>query len=271
MAKGDGEHKMLFDLRSGRRRNVVRVVYATLAVLMGLSLFLVIGGFNIAELFNSNGTTDAASAFEDDAERIEGKLVKEPENPQLLLNLTRARVNAGNSLYSGEPGAEVREATPEAVEQLRFAADAWERYLDSTDEPSPNGAVLMAQTLLTLAENARSTLESQENAEAAARAAGIVAEQQPNLNSLSTYAIYTAILGDREKAEKIAAEAKKLATDKSQRESIDKSVAQYLKIGEKFEKEVQRAKRLEAQAGGQVPAGENPLGGAGLGGAGLGE
>ncbi|HEX5983378.1 MAG TPA: hypothetical protein VFY69_04150, partial [Solirubrobacterales bacterium] len=136
MAKGDDEHKMLFDLRSGKRRNVVKVVYATLAVLMGLSLFLVIGGFNIAELFSSNGSVDIAEEFEDDAERLEQRLVKDPENEQLLLSLTRARINAGNSLYEGDPGAQVRTITPEAVAQFRLAAEAWEEYLDSTKEPS---------------------------------------------------------------------------------------------------------------------------------------
>lgn len=272
MAKGDGENKMLFDLRSGRRRNVIKVVYATLAVLMGLSLFLVIGGFNIAELFTGTGGADATEVFEDDAERIEAKLLKEPENSQLLLNLTRARINAGNSLYGGEPGAEVRTVTPEAVEQLRLAADAWERYLGTTDKPSASGALLMGPTMLVLAENARSTEESKENAEAAAEAAAIVAEQRPNLNSLSTYAIYTAILAEKEKAEAIADKAKKYAPEKSTKEAIDKEVDRYLQIGERFEKAVREQEQREA-SGAAPPAGEdleNPLGGAGLGGASLG-
>jgi len=38
----DGERRMLFDIR-GRRKNVVKVVYAILAVMMGASLFLVVG------------------------------------------------------------------------------------------------------------------------------------------------------------------------------------------------------------------------------------
>ena len=39
---------MVFDIR-GRRRHVVKVVYAILAVLMGASLFLVVGPVNIGE------------------------------------------------------------------------------------------------------------------------------------------------------------------------------------------------------------------------------
>lgn len=276
MASGDDRNNMLFDLRSGRRRNVVKVVYATLAVLMGLSLFLVIGGFNIAELFQGNGTVDAASEFEDDAERIEDKLRKDPENDQLLLTLTRTRINAGNALYSGDPGAEVREITPEAVQQLRLGQDAWERYLEATDEPNPSGAVLMSATLLTLAENARSSTESKENVEAAVQAAQIVADQKPSLNSLSTLAFYTALLAKKEQAEAIADKAKKLAPEKLQRESIDKEVDRYLKIGEEFNKSLAQIEAAEKQAGAQgggtqTQPGENPLGGAGLTGPALGE
>lgn len=275
MASGDDGHKMLFDLRSGRRRNVVKVVYATLAVLMGLSLFLVIGGFNIAELFQGSATVDVASEFEDDAERLEGKLRNDPENPQLLLGLTRARINAGNAQYSGDPGAEVREITPEAVQQLRLGQDAWERYLEATDKPNPSGAVLMSSTLLVLAENARSSIESKENVEAAVVAAKIVADQKPSLNSLSTLAFYTALLARKEQAEAIAGKAKKLAPEKLQRESIDKEVDRYLKLGEDFNKTLAQIEAAEKQAGaqgGNQPApGENPLGGASLSGPTLGE
>ena len=49
MAAKDGERRMLFDIR-GRRKHVLRVVYAILALLMGGSLFLVVGPFNLAEL-----------------------------------------------------------------------------------------------------------------------------------------------------------------------------------------------------------------------------
>lgn len=278
MAKGDDEHKMLFDLRSGKRRNVVKVVYATLAVLMGLSLFLVIGGFNIAELFNSEGTVNVAEEFEDDAEKLEQRLAKDPENPQMLLSLTRARINAGNSHYEGDPGAQVRTITPEAVEQFKLAADAWEEYLDAPGKPSASGALLVAPTMITLAENSTTPQESLAKAELGTDAARIVAEQRPNLNSLATYAFYTALLAEKEKAEKIAGEAKKETTEKAQRESIDKAVAEYLKIGGEFRQTLRQLEQVEAQGGGgatgesgQSLGGENPLSGTGLGGTSLGE
>lgn len=88
---------MLFDLRGGRRGSVVKVVYAVLAVLMGASLFLTVGPFSISEIFNSGGgSSDLAKPYEEEAERIEARLEKKPEDPQLLLSLTRSQVNAGN-------------------------------------------------------------------------------------------------------------------------------------------------------------------------------
>ena len=87
MASGD-ERRMVFDIR-GRRRVAVKVVYAVLAVLMGASLFLVVGPVNIGELFNegSSSSSEAAKQFEQQAERIERKLAKDPDNPALLLDL----------------------------------------------------------------------------------------------------------------------------------------------------------------------------------------
>ncbi|HET7510698.1 MAG TPA: hypothetical protein VFJ65_10665, partial [Solirubrobacterales bacterium] len=83
MASGGKENRMVFDIR-GRRRNVVKVVYALLAVLIGLSLFLVVGGLNISELFNGSATVEAGKEFEATAARLERELKKEPEEPKKL-------------------------------------------------------------------------------------------------------------------------------------------------------------------------------------------
>lgn len=265
MASGRDQHRMLFDLKSGRRRNVVKVVYATLAVLMGLSLFLVIGGLNIAELFNNTGGGDIAGQYEDDAERIEAKLRKTPEDPALLLNLTRARTNAANSLYDVGPQEE-RLMTPEAQQQLQLAADAWEKYLDSTNEPAATGAQLMAPTFITLAENSRNNVESNEYLETAVEAAAIAADRRPNLNSLSIFAFYTALLDEKDKAERIADRARKYTTTKFASQSLDKEVDRFAEIGKNFQAAVRAEEQRESNAGAGRETLENPLGGAGIGG-----
>jgi hypothetical protein len=281
MAKDDKEHQMLFDLR-GKRRNVVKVVYATLAVLMGLSLFLVIGGFNIAELFSSNsGSGEAAEAYEDQIERIEVKLKKDPQDPDLLLSLTRANVNAGNANVTVEDNGQ-QSFNLQAINHYEQAYQTWSEYLKAADEPNASLAILMSPTLLQLAEFARNYPQAETRIKAAVDAQRIVAEQRPSVNAFTTLAYYTYFTGDFEAGEKARAKAKKLAGSKAEGEAIDQQLDEFKKRAESYLKEKKQVEQQikASQAGGGAQAGgggaaetpeapENPLGGA-LGG-GLGE
>lgn len=254
MASGGKENRMLFDIR-GRRKNAVKVVYAILAVLMALSLFLVVGGLNLGELFNSNGSSNGAQEFEATAVRIERELKKEPEEPKKLLALTRARVNAANSYYEIGPEEE-RTPTAESVEQLNLASDSWSKYLQATDEPAPGAAQLMAPNFIVLAQNSKTFPEAQVNLEAAAAAQRIIKEQRPNLNSLTTLAFYEAVLGHKKEARKLIKEAKPYAHTKFERENVDNEVKRYEETGERFQAERKKAEKEESKES----AKGNPLG-----------
>ena len=265
MAKGNNEHKMLFDLRGGKRGQVVKVVYALLAVLMGLSLFLVIGGFNLAELFNSNGSTgDAAKPYEEQAERIEVKLKKDPQDPDLLMALTRAHVNAGNAQVTVEPnGSQV--LTQEALQEYEQADQTWSEYLEAADEPSASLALLMSPTLLRLAELSPSYPAAALAIKSAADAQQIVAEQRPSINAFTTLALYTYFTGDFAAADKAREEAKKLAGAKAERDQIDKQLDETEKRAQSFLKEKKKAEKEAKQGGagagkpGAIQPGENPF------------
>lgn len=266
---------MLFDLRGGRRGKIVKVVYAVLAVLMGLSLFLVVGGFNIAELFNSNnGSGEAAKVYEEQAERIEAKLVKNPSDPKLLGSLTRTQINAGNAQVTVEPNG-ARQVSVDAAQEFQKAYNSWSEYLKATSEPEPGLALLVAPMLLQLAELATSYPQADSRIQSAAEAQQIVADQRPSINAWTTLAYY-AYFTDPETAEKARAEAKKLASNKAERESIDKQLDEFKKNSDryrsekaKFEKEQKEAAKQGGGEAGVPPSTENPLGG--LGGGGLGE
>jgi DNA repair exonuclease SbcCD ATPase subunit len=271
------EHKMLFDLQRGRRKTAVKVVYAILAVLMGASLFLVVGPLNIGELFNSSSSSsgDAAKPYEEQAERLEVKLKKDPEDPRLLEGLTRARVTAGNSLLSVEPDEEDLNA---ALQQYQLASSSWSEYLEATDEPAAGTAQLVAPALLSLAERARTYDQAQRNIEAASEAQGIVADQRPTLNSYSTLALYTYFTGDFKAAESAQAKAAKLTREKFEREQLDKQMEEVKKNAEKFQKARKQAAAAEKAAakgnGGKPQSLENPansLSGSFGAGTGLGE
>jgi hypothetical protein len=246
MASGGGkERRMVFDIR-GRRKYAVKVVYAVLAVLMGASLFLVVGPLNVGELFNSNsGSSEAAKPFEEQAERLEAKLRKEPEDEQLLLALARAQVSAGNSTLSLEP---TEDDLVKAVQQYQQASSTWSEYLKTTKEPNAGTAQLMAPALVTLAERSRSIAEAQRNVKAATEAQQIVAKQRPTLNSLSTLALYTYFTGDFAAAEKAQAEAKKKTQAKFEAEQLEKSLKEVKERAEKFQQEVKKATKLEKEA-----------------------
>jgi hypothetical protein len=271
MAKGDKERRMVFDIR-GRRKVAVKVVYAVLAVLMGLSLFLVVGPLNIGEIFGNSGGGNPAGQFEEGAEKLERKLKKEPENTDLMIGITRARVNAANSLYNIGPEEE-REITPEAIQQLQLASDSWTRYLEATKEPSSGVAQLMAPNLIVAAQYARTVPEAKANVEAAAEAEKIVAEQRPSLNSFTTLAFYEMILGHKAKAEELGDKASKYATSKFQRENIANEIKRYEETGKKFHELVKESEATEANAGKEALEGSpgSVLGETGLGSTGLGE
>lgn len=269
-----GERRMVFDIR-GRRKVAVKVVYAVLAVLMGASLFLVVGPLNIGELFNkTSGSVEAAKPFEEQAERLEAKLRREPQSEQLLASLARAQVSAGNSMLSVEPS---EEDLIKALQQYQQASNSWSQYLKQTKEPQAGLAQLMAHALETLAVRSRTSQEASRNIKAAAEAQQIVAKQRPTLNSLSTLALYTYFAGDFAAAEKVEAEAKKKAGAKSEVEQLEKQLGEVKKRARKFKVELQKAEAAEkAAAKGNKGNPEslenpsNPLGGA-LGGGGLGE
>jgi len=262
---------MLFDLRGGHRGKVVKVVYAVLAVLMGASLFLTVGPVNIGEIFGGGGgSVNAAEPYEEQEERIEVKLKKDPENPDLLLSLTRAQINAGNANATREANGEVI-LTTEAVQAYQEADQSWSEYLKATEEPNPSLAQLVAPMLIQLAELSTGYAQADQKIDAAAEAQEIVARARPSVNSLSTLAFYTYFTGDTKAAEKARAEAKELAKAKSEREEIDKALDGYKENATKYIAAKKLAEKEQKAAGGKAPESlENPLS-PGLGGGGLGE
>jgi hypothetical protein len=262
------EGRMLFDLR-GRRKNVVKVVYALLALLMGVSLFFVIGPFNIGELANNGASGNAAERFEEEAERLEVKLAKDPEDPELLMRLTRAQLSTANAQVTVEPNG-TRAYTPDSVQSYQEASDSWSKYLEATDEPAPNLAQLMAPSLVTLAELSRFYPEAQKNLEAAAEAQEVVTEQRPTLNSYSTLAYYNYFAGEYAAAEQAEAEAQKLAKSKTEKEAVSSQLKPVSERAHKFQNERKRAEKKaksERASGGEgeVEGLENPLEGLGGG------
>lgn len=255
----EGERRLVFDTR-GRRKHVVRVVYAILALLMGASLFLVVGPVNIGSLLNSGSSgAEASKVLQEQAERTEQKLVREPKNEALLLSLTRARISAAKAETETDPETGATFYTPEGHLDLERAAAAWTSYLKQAKEPKTSAALLMASSYFGLAESSRSLEEALKYVEKAAATQGLAAEAQPTINSLTTLAIYEYYAGDFAAGDKATKEAAGKATSKAEAKEVKKQMAEYRQRGKTFETQQKEiAKQEKAQGKERL---ENPLGG----------
>jgi hypothetical protein len=267
MARGSNEHRMVFDIR-GRRRHVVKFVYAILAILMAASLFLVTGAININSILGTGSSGESAvSNLEKQAANIEVKLAKSPGDEDLLAGLTRTRVNVANAMITGGAG-ESQGGIEEVKQQLALASEDWSKYLTAAQEPSAGLAVQVAPALYQLAEISANGSEALEDVKAATGAQKIVAEGRPSVNSWSTLAFYTPFTQNYKAAEKAKEEAVKLAGSKFTRESFENQYEKVEKKAREFGKELKAEKAAKSKSSGKETL-ENPL--QGLGGSTLGE
>jgi hypothetical protein len=258
-----GERRLLFDTR-GRRKHVIRVVYAILAILMGASLFLVVGPVNIGALLgNSTSGSSASQVLGEQAERIEHRLAKSPDDEKLLLALTRARINAGNAqIEAGSTGA-APTVPASAHEDFEAASQAWNRYLKQAgDEPSATTAQLVAGTFFRLAESGSTTLgEIESNVAQAAAAQRIAADQRPSLGSLSSLAIYEYFASDFAAGDRAAKQAAASAPAKAEASKVEKQLAVYRKRAAQFSKQKKKFAKARSEAGKESL--QSPFGGLG--------
>jgi hypothetical protein len=251
---------MLFDIR-GRRRHVIRVVYAILALLMGASLFLVVGPFNLADLVGTGSTTNASKVLDEQAERIETRLVREPDNEALLVSLARTRIAAGNAQTETIPETGAVILTPEGRADVERAVEAWTRYVKEADSPNPSPALLVASAYFTLAESSTNFEDIVASINGAASAQRIAVDGRPNLGSLSTLAIYEYYAGNFAAGDKAAKKAEDLAATKAEAQEVKKQMGEFRQRGKAFQsqrKEIAKAERSQGKE-----ALQNPFGGLG--------
>jgi hypothetical protein len=264
MASKEGERRMLFDIR-GRRKNVVRVVYALLALLMGLSLLVVLGPAPLSDLFGTSGGDGGSNAkpFEEQTARIEQELKKTPDDPQLLLNLTRARTNVANQISTVNPETGEAALTAEARAELEKAGIAWEEYVKATDEPSVAGAQLSSTNFFRLAQTSRTPAEIEANIQAAAAAQQIVVDQRPSSGALGSLAFFRFYNFEYDEGKKLVAEAVKTAPTKFERENLGTEMAETEANARALEKQFEEIEKASKGQGKESL--ENPLGGLGGG------
>ena len=248
---------MLFDL-GGKRKRFIQVVYALLALLLGLGLVLFgIGGNfggGIVDGLGLGGDGSSSSSYDQQIDNANEALTADPEDEKALLKLARYQfLAAQDGLETDEQGR--RTLTPEALEGLQESTAAWERYLDTKPkQPDDNVATLMLQAYSTSAGTDAGSLET--DVEGAAEAAGIIAEARPSLGAFADLATYAYLAGDEKTAQEAEKNALAEATDATTRKQLEAQFEQAQKQRELVVKAIKENAPDESAL-------ENPLGGLG--------
>jgi hypothetical protein len=206
---------MLFDLRGAGRRTTVKVVYLTLAVLMGGGLVLfgiggdVSGGLVDALTENQGSTTVSEDRFRDRAAQAQREAEANPRDAEAWAAVARARYQyaSAGEFFDQSTG----QFTDEGKAQLQAASQAWERHLAlAKDKPDDSVATIMVQ--------AYSQAGLNEPAKAVT-AQEIITEARPKDSTFATLAVLAYQAGQTRKGDLATKEALALA-DKADRETL---------------------------------------------------
>jgi hypothetical protein len=206
---------VLFDLRSSGRRRTIKVVYITLAFLMGAGLvFFGIGGGTSLNggLFDAFSGNNSGGANVDDRfkKREEALVVRVRANPQdsvALADLARVRYQIASQGDNYDPNTNTY--TNEGKAELRRAASAWERHLALAGEkPDPRVARSMVEAYIALNDTTK-----------AVQAQEIVAEDRNSPGAYSTLAQLAWEAGQTRKGD-LARDKALALTPKDQRETL---------------------------------------------------
>jgi len=147
---------VLFDLRSSGRRRTVKVVYLTLAFLMGGGLiFFGIGGSGLSggllDAFNGNsgGGSSVDARFKKREQALVTRVRTNPKDAAAYADLARVRVQIAGQGDLYDPSS--NQYTAEGRAELRRASAAWQKHLAlAGGKPDPLVASVMVQAYASL-------------------------------------------------------------------------------------------------------------------------
>ena len=212
---------MLFDLRGRGRRRTVQVIYLSLALLMGGGLVLFgIGGDVQGGLFDAfredADRTAGTDQIQQQVERAQQATQARPRDPAAWAELAQARFQAAGSTGFDE---NAQRYTAEGREQLRAAAQAWQRHLALDPEPpSVDTASIMVQAYSAVGLNQpREAVRAQEIL--------VDAQAEPDSDLFAQLAVLAYQAGQTRKGDLAADRAVELA-DRGDRTTLRQSLEQ---------------------------------------------
>ena len=204
---------MLFDLRGAGRRRTIKVIYITLAFLMGGGLVLfgiggeVSGGLVDAITERGGGGDDGSDRFRKQEEAALKRIRANAQDAPAWAALARARFQVAGVGENFDP--EKGTFTKDGRAKLVAAGDAWERYLAlEPKQPDDRVASLMVQAYGVLNEPAN-----------AATAQEVITEARPTASTFAALATFAYQAGQTRKGDLAKDKALEL-TEPDMREAL---------------------------------------------------
>ncbi len=244
---------MLFDLR-GKRKRAVQVIYLGLALLMGIGLVgLGIGGDANGGIFDAlgigGGSSSSEPQYQDQIDKANDALATNPKDRQALLTLTRYEFLSGRDADDVDETTGQRTPTSESIDDYNAAIDAWERYLATKPKQPDDDVASLAMQAYLVTIDPTATLGDRDLRKLVG-AAQIVADARPSYGTYSDLARYAYIAGEDDVGAAAAANAKREAADKNQKQAIDQLVKQARATRKAIL--AQRKQRDQAEGGGAL-------------------
>ena len=204
---------MLFDLRGAGRRRTVKVVYISLAFLMGGGLVLfgiggeVSGGLVDAITERGGGADDGSSRFRKQEEQALARTRANPSDAPAWAALARARFQLAGQGENFD--VEKTTFTPSGTAKLRGAEQAWDRYLAlEPSKPDDRVASLMVQAFGAL-----------NKPDKAAQAQEVITDARPTASTFTQLAVFAYQAGQTRKGDLARDKALEL-TEPDMREAL---------------------------------------------------
>lgn len=206
---------MLFDLRGRGRRRTIKVIYVTLAFLLGGGLVLFgiggdVSGGLVDAITGSQGSGDTGEdRYRKQAAAAAERTKRNPQDASAWNELTRARIQLATSgdLYD----ANTDTYTDAGKERLRLAVSSWNRYL-ALDPPDGDEKSSLASRMVRV-------FVALNDFTSAARAQEIIAEDRESVGAYSQLAVLSYQAGQTRKGDLATEKALELAPD-DQREAL---------------------------------------------------
>jgi hypothetical protein len=203
---------MLFDLRGSGRRRTVKIVYITLAFLMGGGLVLFgiggdVSGGLVDAITERNTGDDGSDRFRDQEKAALARTKANPQDAPAWAALARARFQLAGIGENFDP--EKATFKKEGRAKLAAAGAAWERYLGlEPKQPDDRVASLMVQAYGALNEPAK-----------AATAQEVITDARPTASTFTQLAVFAYQAGQIRKGDLAKDKALQL-TEPDMREAL---------------------------------------------------